>query len=279
MKNHLKFSIGAMKMLTIRPEHSVMPKNAFDFSLNETAEQDKIQKFITLLAEKINNNPTLEKVMFFHLFKDYTLNDDIEFHFETKNRFLKNFIFEHKNGSVKRKNYDYVNPFQLSLYVPEFYHVINEIFLGDDVPMPVFESMSSSAVNYEEIEKFWNALKPEISKLEEEPSNNFATLLLVKWLKEGGDNICISDAGFFYSSFRKVDVLENDNISIEIEFPSKNPAYNIQRNFEHPCKDMLVWKLLNASPYPYNKKIHQHIVLNKDFMNKLEEVLESHKVA
>lgn len=148
-------------MLTIHSEHISMPKSLFDFSLHEDSDQVKIGSFMAMLAEKINNNPTLEKVMFYHLFRDYVINDDIEFHYETKERFLKNFIFERQAGSVKRKLYNYVNPVQLSLYVPEFYETINEIFAGDDIPLPVFKKESSDPVqekNKERFDNFWNIL-------------------------------------------------------------------------------------------------------------------------
>ncbi len=267
-------------MLTIRPEHSVMPAPVFEFSFNNGEEQAKINNFLSVLAEKINANPTLEKVMFFHLFKDYVINDDIEFHYETKTRFLKNFIFEVRSGTVKRKPYSYVNPVQLSLYVPEFYETINEIFSGDDVPLPVVKKLNTSSIQEKYKQKFndfWNKLSPVISKLEENPSDNVATLFFVKLLKEGGHNICIHDAGFFYSSFRKVDVLENDDITLTVSFPSNNPAYNIEAFSEHPCKDVFAWKLLNSYPescYPYNKRQQKIIILDSEFRKELDMVLE-----
>lgn len=271
-------------MLTIHSEHISMPKSLFDFSLHEDNAQVKIGSFMAVLAEKINNNPTLEKVMFYHLFRDYVINDDVEFHYETKERFLKNFIFERRDGSIKRKLYNYVNPVQLSLYVPEFYETINEIFSGNDVPLPVFKKESSEPVqekNKERFDNFWKILEPSITELEKNPSDNFATLLFVKWLKDGGDNLSIEPEheGYFYTSFRQTDVLPNDFITISLAFPSKNESYDIKPFTEHPCKDMLVWKMLNSSPYPYSKKMHQHIVLNREFIQSLDKALGIQEVA
>lgn len=265
-------------MLTIRPEHSVLPAPVFEFSFNNGEEQAKINNFLSVLAEKINANPTLEKVMFFHLFKDYVINDDIEFHYETKTRFLKNFIFEVRSGTVKRKPYSYVNPVQLSLYVPEFYETINEVFSGDDVPLPVFKKESSEPIqekNKERFDNFWKILEPSITELEKNPSDNFATLLFVKWLKDGGDNLSIEPEheGYFYTSFRQTDVLPNDVITISLAFPSKNESYDIKPFTEHPCKDILVWQMLNSFPCYFNEKRHKHIILNREFIQSLNKAL------
>lgn len=78
---------------------------------------------------------------FFHLFKYYVSEEQIDFHYKTKKRFVRRFIYNEVGGIIRRKDYSYIDPISLSLYVPEFYETVNEIFEGDNVNLPVFSKV------------------------------------------------------------------------------------------------------------------------------------------
>lgn len=258
-------------MLNITTEDMIIPKSNFEFSLHEDSDHKKIADFIKFLGEKINLSPTLEKVSFFHIFKYYVMEDDVDFHYKTKKRFLRRFFYNQRGDMIQRKQYSYIDPTSLSLYVPEFYETINHFFEGDDVNLPVFEKTIVSPVskeNKEVIDEFWESLNPICSKLLLEPSENFITLLLIKFLKDGGDNIPVYDkSGFFYSAFRKVDVLENDIVYLVLN----DDKLDKSSRKKYVSKDAIVWNIIN--PFIRNIKQNKKILINNDFKYKLQDIV------
>lgn len=259
-------------MLVIKNDAMTITSSDLEFSFQANSEHAKMKNFIQTLAEKINLSPTLEKVTFFHLFKYYVSEDEIDFHYKTKKRFVRRFIYNEVGGIIRRKSYSYIDPVSLSLYVPEFYETVNEIFEGENVNLPVFNKTVVSDVSEENkpaIDAFWEHLHTVISTLLLEPSEHFTTLLLIKFLKDGGDNIPVYDnEGFFYSAFRKVDVLENDDVSLYLD-DDKIDKSSRQRK---ASKDAIVWNIIN--PHIRANKSQKNILINDEFREKLCEFID-----
>lgn len=231
--------------------------------------------FFNILADKINLNTTVEKKVFFYTLLSYAFKDEIDFHYKTKKAFLRNFIFEKRSaGSYRRKAYQYTSPVSFSLYCPEFYQTINEIYEGEDVSMPCTENVNIEELSIkekEEMKQFFDVLdeiKEEMLKNEEE---NFATIMVVDWLKSA----CYStdDAGWFYSSFRKVSVLENDGVKIDYrdreELDINDAIY--------ANKDMIVWNMMNSRYALGLKHVDKFIALNDVFFEKVDNFFSLEK--
>lgn len=230
-------------------------------------------RFFNILADKINLNPTVEKHMFFYTLLSYAIKDDVDFYFKSKQAFLRNFIFEKRASNLYfKKAYQYVSPVSLSLYSPEFYETINEIYEGEDVSMPyTLEQKDKVLTSEEQIEMkpFFDVLdevKVEMLKNEDE---NFATIMVIDWLKSA--YYMTNDEGWFYTSFRKDDVLKNDKVFLDYKDLDK---FNLDNTIS-ANKDMIVWNMLNSRMALSLKQVDKLIALNDLFFEKINLFFEN----
>lgn len=258
-------------MLQITEKDMAFRKLDLDYSINSVDHVDKMIPFFALLAEKINLNANPAKVFFFHLLKHYAVNDDVDFSFKTKERFLRNFIFKKQYGRVMQKSYQYVNPVWLSMYVPEFYETINATFEGDDVATPVLKRKGRalyekhSDESKQKTEEFWNTLTPALAHLDPSLSENAATLFLVELLKDGGVELPIqNEAHWFYKAFRQTDVIDNDIFTLDFTCEG---YIDFDRGETKVCKDWIVWKLLNERPQHCAKADRKNLEPNQAFFD------------
>lgn len=239
---------------------------------------DDIKKdlFLISLSEKINKAPTLEKVAFFHLLKHQILLGKINFSHDDKAKFLHDFTYDDDCVSSNKiifghKTTAYICPVGLSVYTPEFFETINELFTGKDVPIPVLTSIKQQNISDEKIIHFWEKLTPTIEKLENDPTQNFMTLLLIKYLKQAGNDLPIT-ADWFYSAFRKIDVIEDDEIYFDFALEGYTLGSKGKFTFS---KDLFVWKALKSSPE--NIELAEHfgkkLFINTDFLEELRNTL------
>lgn len=258
-------------MLQITEKDMAFRKSDLDFSFGNDKHISKMVPFFELLAEKINLNATPAKVFFFHLLKHYAVNDDVDFSFKTKERFLRNFMFKKQYGRVAQKGYQYVNPVWLSMYVPEFYETINATFEGDDVATPVLKRKGRalyeqhSEESKRKTEEFWNTLTPALAHLDPSLSENAATLFLVELLKDGGAELPIqNDAHWFHKAFRQIDVIDNDVFTLDFTCEG---YIDFDRGETKVCKDWIVWKLLNERPHLCAKADLKNLEPNQAFFD------------
>lgn len=249
-------------MLSTNEITSLLKKYDFSYSQNEVSEELRMKStFINTLLNKISENPTIEKKFFLNLFLSYVLMEDIDFSYSDKKKFLWNFIFEKRNSvQYFKKAYDYVSPVSMSLYCPEFYETINEVLVGEDVPLPTFKEKSSSSFfdgkeeDFDGLKDFFKVLTELEQDLAKDENNAIPSLLLIKWLKT---NPYIVSGKFydFYSSFRKLDVLQNDNVSLVLT-DLKDP---LKKHHITSSKDMNVCNMLNSGHFIRMKAIEKYV--------------------
>ena len=245
----------------------------YEFSFgDETYEfKDEIDKkfhFMNVLAEKINANATKEKLFFFYLLLSCSFKEDIDFSYKSKRAFLRNFIFQkvYQSRYIYR-TFEYVSPVSMSLYCPEFYETINELFEGEDVALPYDKNDRNKSVmsekSKEEMAPFFAVLDEINVEMLKDESENFATILMIEWLKSA--EYAVDDEGWFYTAFRKVDVLESDNVVLDYTDLEKFDLDDEMRT----SKDFIVWNMLNSRYALSFKHVDKYIAVNDLFFDKI----------
>lgn len=223
--------------------------------LNEE-ESAKALLFLEKLKNKINLNPTIEKLAFYRLLENRIINGDVEFDMNGKGRFLISF-FGYAEQDHKNENWNYSYPKDdmgilknLIVFVPEFFETINSSFeLGDDLDLPKVPNELSIKDNEDVfVKRFWEKLDPvvqsESQKINENGNENALFLLVMKYLKASNDDLPLNldDGSYFYSAYRKYDIIQ-ENLSPYI---AKIKGANLKLNASY---DMIVWDLF-CSAFP-----------------------------
>lgn len=240
-------------------------------------EIDKKLKFFNVLADKINLNPTEEKLFFFYLFLSYTLKDEVDFYYKSKKVFLRNFIFKKiYSARYVYRQFDYVSPVSMSFYCPEFYETINEIFEGEDVSLPYDKKDRAHTVmtkeEKEEMAPFFSVLDEIEEEMKKDENLNFTTILAIKWLKSAAYNV--EDENWFYTAFRKIEVLESDNVVLDYTDLEKFELDDEMRT----SKDAMIWNMLNSRFFLNFKNIDKYIAIDDMFFDKLSDFFKTKEI-
>lgn len=239
-----------------------------DFLIEEKA---NATEFMTILAEKINKNLTLEKVCFYQALSMLIQKEEIIIDMNGRGKFLTH-IFTHEeniNGYWRKKDAFLLR--NLVLQTPEFFEAVNEYFeIGDLLPeLAVYEDKNiTPEIKDPDVIRFWKHFDQIVKSKEENMNDHYDDIyfvLAMKYLRQAGDNLCLSPENVvcFCSSFRKYDVIEDDIKEYEVFIKESKLTL-------HSSKDMAVWEMFGTFKPEYMTK-KQWLSFNElhDYLNKI----------
>lgn len=229
-------------------------------------EKTKATEFMRILAENFNKNLTLEKIVFYTALTNLIKKEEIIIDMNGRGRFLTHvFSNEQSNETswIDKKCYLLST---LAVQIPEFFETVNLFFeKGDLVEIPVVNNSAAELkeVNDPEVIDFWKhfdgIVEEKNNSLKENHDSAFFVLLM-KYLRQAGDELCLSD--YFYSSFRKFDVIENDLKTYKTMIRGKELRIL-------PTKDMCVWEMISSFKPDYmNRKQFEELGCLSEYIDK-----------
>ena len=164
----------------------------------------------------------------------------------------------------------------MSFYCPEFYETINEIFEGEDVSLPYDKKDRAHTVmtkeEKEEMAPFFSVLDEIEEEMKKDENLNFTTILAIKWLKSAAYNV--EDENWFYTAFRKIEVLESDNVVLDYTDLEKFELDDEMRT----SKDAMIWNMLNSRFFLNFKNIDKYIAIDDMFFDKLSDFFKTKEI-